>query len=599
MISKEENIPKTQLDDLYNHSNCLNRESITMDCHPGHIGVVSDLFRAIDTYCFYDDDFEKTWSLNQVLIVIKPITRRYHGSIDVCSIDGKVIRFAGEKNKHINKIEKTVNDFMLIARKTCPSCGEIINSISSNRMDVSPNHQWFLPKLLSHKPRFQYFCSYHYPLREQEVGGEIADTDDGIEPMDFSGNVASLTFKPSRTHQHIEEMIQLKEEMTQLKTEVNILMIEYKLKKEDDAKIIQSLKEFEDKKKTQENKNDAPAIINEPIDPDGIYIDFHADNDDHIDKLHQGLSKQEKQEYVKGIAEKMKRSGLRGKRKLIKIQHNYLSMLNEFEQRFPNFIELSNFLKSSLALADIGDGVIYFKPILLLGPPGVGKTSAARWIAKKIGLPFEFFDASTFQTASMLSGSESYWSNTDTGIIFKALVYKTVANPILMIDEIDKASSGHGSRQGHVLSPLLGLLEEETSRSFQDLSIRDIPVNASFINWIFTANNEKEIDPVIKSRLEIIRIAEPDKEQSLMIAQNIYREFVGSKKSWGDFFDPELSIDSLDAFGNLPPRAMRKIMFSAAAMAAQDHCQTISMEYIKKAESMIAQKDRRIGFSVD
>ena len=170
---------------------------------------------------------------------------------------------------------------------------------------------------------------------------------------------------------------------------------------------------------------------------------------------------------------------------------------------------------------DTGDHLPLLPPILLSGPPGVGKTRFTQELAMVLGIPVrrQAFDNS--QSGSALLGSDRHWGNTHHGLVFEMLATGTVANPIVLLDEIDKCAS---SRQaGHPLASLHSLLESVTASRVKDLSL-GMEINARHILWIATANDPALIEPSLRSRFREFWVNHPQGEAALVMAESISRE---------------------------------------------------------------------------
>jgi ATP-dependent Lon protease len=127
------------------------------------------------------------------------------------------------------------------------------------------------------------------------------------------------------------------------------------------------------------------------------------------------------------------------------------------------------------------------------------------------------------QTGAALSGSAQYWSNSRTGQVFNALIDHEFANPVFLVDELDKAR-GH---QGYdPLAPLYQFLERHQASVFHDESIPELAIDASHIIWLMTANDLSQVPAPILSRLKVFDILAPDGFQSGRIVQRIFAETI-------------------------------------------------------------------------
>lgn len=226
---------------------------------------------------------------------------------------------------------------------------------------------------------------------------------------------------------------------------------------------------------------------------------------------------------------------------------------------------MADLLRNHFALSSLGDGRISWPPVLLIGPPGIGKTEAANWLAQKLALPFRVFDLSSTQSSSPLAGSEAFWNNSEPGQLFDLLADHTKANPIAVLDELDKAKNERA--QYEPLAALYTLLEPRSARAFIDLSIRDFAIDASHVNWISTANKIETIPEPLLSRLIVLHIQTPKPDQVRSIAQSIYNRLRGDAP-WGSSFEKQLSDDVLDRLQELPPRSVRVVLQQALGAAA-------------------------------
>ncbi|WP_294770677.1 AAA family ATPase [uncultured Rhodoferax sp.] len=277
----------------------------------------------------------------------------------------------------------------------------------------------------------------------------------------------------------------------------------------------------------------------------------------------------EKAKRAQYIAERIRAAG-HERRKLGELPDDWPQLIEDFQRDFPNFAELADVMHDHFALHAMGDGRVEWSPILLVGPAGIGKTEAARWLAARLSLPFRVIDMASTQSSSPLAGSESFWSNSEPGVVFELLAYQPLANPVIVLDELDKTDQ---QRQYDPLSALYTLLEPRCARDFIDLSIRDFAIDASHVNWVATANSTEGIPAPLLSRMTVLQVQAPTPEQVAHIAQQIYGR-MRAEGPWGSVFAPKLDERVVEKLKNLPPRALGLALKRALGRAAreeQDH----------------------------
>jgi ATP-dependent Lon protease len=257
------------------------------------------------------------------------------------------------------------------------------------------------------------------------------------------------------------------------------------------------------------------------------------------------------------------------------------------ENELPNFAEVLGDLRRQLALCMETDDPLELTPMLLLGNPGIGKTHFARRLSGLLGTGFGFVSMSSLTAGWVLSGASSQWKNSRTGKVFDTIVHGDYANPVLVVDEIDKASA-----ESHYdpLGALYSLLEHETARSFSD-EFAEVPIDCSDIVWIATANESSRIPGPILNRMNVYEIDPPDADGARRIAQSIYRE-IRDAHTWGRRFPESLSGAALDRLAGLAPRDLRRALVGAFGNAKLDGRDALG------AEDLLDRSGRRprIGF---
>ena len=240
--------------------------------------------------------------------------------------------------------------------------------------------------------------------------------------------------------------------------------------------------------------------------------------------------------------------------------------MDHLYDELPNFHLALDDLKRQLALCHVCRDALEITPMLLLGPPGVGKTHFAREVAQLLGTGMGFVSMSSLTAGWVLSGASSQWKGARPGKVFDTLVEGAYANPVMVIDEIDKARGEHAYDP---LGALYSLLEHDTAHSFVD-EFAEVPIDASQVIWVATANDERQIPDPILNRVNVFEVQMPDRDAARAIARRLYDKLRGAH-DWGHRFDEAPTDSVLDRLADVAPREMRRALMTAFGNARLDN----------------------------
>jgi len=265
-----------------------------------------------------------------------------------------------------------------------------------------------------------------------------------------------------------------------------------------------------------------------------------------------------------------------------------LQTLEQLRSLAPNFGPVVDYIMDAVGLAAYYRKPINITPILLVGEPGIGKSFFTHQLAKVLAVPSRRVTMDNFQTGSALAGSSYVWSNSETGMVFKALSEGNHISPLIILDEIDKANNTF-AHYGDSLSPLHNLLEPESARVFEDASF-SLKMDASHIIWIATANNIEKIPAPLKSRFAIFEIRPQTADQLSSVLEEIC---MGLAQEYpGIEFDDGL----LGELSATTPRQQRQVLQRAVARAIRLGDSKVTLMHLKLVTDEGRTKVRSFGF---
>lgn len=199
--------------------------------------------------------------------------------------------------------------------------------------------------------------------------------------------------------------------------------------------------------------------------------------------------------------------------------------LESLAQKQPHMKQVVQFVVDQITLAQHSRKPLRLQPMLIVGEAGVGKTHFAQALAKALATTVHVQPLDGDLTASFLLGSDRKWSNTQHGLLFEQVVLGHYANPVIVLDEIDKTQ--RNLSYGSPLQSLHSVLEPVSAKMLRDISLL-FEFDASLVTWIATANHVLHLDAPLRSRFKEFHIMPPDAQECLVLAQEVMRSAIES-----------------------------------------------------------------------
>ena len=351
----------------------------------------------------------------------------------------------------------------------------------------------------------------HNPLHEEELR-LFASRFDANEPNRLADFAASLTTASREDLQDILETYpiydRLKKVVTLLNRELNVSKVQSKIRGNIEERVSEQQRRY---------------FLQEQL---------------HEIQRELGMNEDPREKEIEGFKEKAKK--LKFSKEAEAAFEEELNKLSMLETASPEYTVTRNYLdwltalpwgktcrdrynlkaasralnKDHAGLEDVKDRILEFiavgarkkavggSIILFVGPPGVGKTSIGRAIAEAVGRPFFRFSVGGMRDEAEIKGHRRTYIGAMPGKIVQALKRVDVANPVIMIDEVDKIGSDF---RGDPASALLEVLDPEQNSDFMDHYL-DVRFDLSQVLFLLTANQLDTVPRPLLDRAEVIRL---------------------------------------------------------------------------------------------
>lgn len=186
-------------------------------------------------------------------------------------------------------------------------------------------------------------------------------------------------------------------------------------------------------------------------------------------------------------------------------------------------------------------GNVVFRPTILVGDPGIGKSALVRAIADELGLPSQTYDLGGQADSSMM-GTSSRFSTAEPSAVLNFIKTEKMASVCFIWDEVEKVAEGRAN--GSALDAMLPFLVSHQAERLRDPCL-NVDVNLSYVSHFATANSLHGIPAPLRDRMRIMRMPTPGPEHIGVLTERIIDDLARSRNLQREWYPP-MAQDELD-----------------------------------------------------